>query len=247
MADGPHSRETRDFAREVKFLVDGSLHSKILDWQRANLQADANGAGPHADEYRTASLYFETDDFLVYHKTRSYGRSKFRVRRYGTMDIVFLERKFRTDRLLAKRRTIVPLPELEHLAGESPDRAWAGYWFHRRVLLRRLKPLIQMSYDRVARVGQSENGPVRMTVDTNLRVLPLPDRALIPGVGLPLIPDKTIIEIKYRVAMPALFRQFCEAFGIEPSKTSKYRLGLSALDYAPAPPPKDPPGSAPPR
>ena len=225
------TRETRDFAREAKFLVDVSKLPKVVDWARANLDADGHGTGVFADEYTTASLYFETTDFAVYQRQASYGRSKFRIRRYGLSDIIFLERKFRTERLLAKRRTTVPVTDLERLADAIPDRAWPGFWFHRRVLLRKLRPLIQMSYDRVARIGRSSTGPVRMTIDVNLRVLPMPDRAFIPGVGLPIVEDKCIIEVKFRRELPAIFKRFAETFGLEIQKVSKYRLGLTALDY----------------
>lgn len=225
------SRETRDWAREAKFLVDVRLRPQIVEWSRANLQADGHGSGVYADEYSTASLYFETAAFDVYQRNESYGRSKFRIRRYGMSNIIFLERKFRTERLLAKRRTTVPVEDLERLAGTDLDPLWPGYWFHRRILLRQLRPLIQMSYDRVARIGASNTGPVRMTIDTNLRVLPMPDRAFIPGVGLPLLEDKCIIEVKYRREIPAVFRRLAEEFGIEHQRISKYRLGLTALDY----------------
>ncbi len=228
-----NSRETREFAREIKFLVAESLAPGLVEWARANLARDAFGSGLLGDEYTTTSLYYETPDFDVYHRRGSYGRSKFRVRRYGGSDLVFLERKFRTHRLLTKRRTTVPTGDLEYLAASTAEPNWPGYWFHRRVLLRRLDPLIQMSYDRIARVGMAGTRPIRMTVDTNLRVLPMPDRALIPGVGFPLIHGQCIVELKYRVEMPALFKQLVETFKIESSAVSKYRLGLSALDYAP--------------
>src|SRR5262245_50630146 len=231
MAETLDSRETRDWAREVKFLVDRKLQTDVLGWMRANLSADEHGSGEFGDEYKTTSLYFETPSFDVYHRHASYGRSKYRIRRYGMLNIIFLERKFRTERLLAKRRTTVPVGDLERLAGSQLDPEWPGYWFHRRILLRRLRPLIQMSYDRVARIGTSSTGPVRMTIDTNLRVLPMPDHAFIPGVGLPLIEDKCIIEIKYRREIPAIFKRLAEQFGIEIQKVSKYRLGLTALDY----------------
>ena len=233
MATGVNSRETRDFARELKFLVNGALAPKITEWARLNLSRDCFGTGPFGDEYTTTSLYFETPAFDVYHRRGSYGRSKFRIRRYGSSDIVFLERKFRTERLLSKRRTTVPIPELDVLAGASPEPGWPGFWFHRRVLLRRLSPLIQMSYDRTARVGVASAGPMRMTIDTNLRVLPMPDRAFIPGVGFPLIDGMCIVELKYRVTLPALFKRLVEAFALEPGPVSKYRIGLGALDYAP--------------
>jgi len=228
-----NSRETRDFAREIKFLVDAGLAPRLVEWARANLARDAFGSGLFGDEYTTTSLYYETPDFDVYHRRGSYGRSKFRVRRYGSSDIVFLERKFRTHRLLAKRRTTVAITDLENLAAPVPEPNWPGYWFHRRVLLRRLDPLVQMSYDRIARVGTASGGTIRMTVDTNLRVLPMPDRAFIPGVGFPLIDGHCIVELKYRLELPALFKQLVETFRLEPSAVSKYRLGLSVLDYAP--------------
>jgi hypothetical protein len=236
------SRETRDWAKEAKFLVDDKLRPQIIAWSRANLEADGHGTGVFADEYSTASLYFETSEFDVFRRRDSFGRSKYRIRRYGLSDIIFLERKFRTERLLAKRRTTVPVSDIDRLAGSTPDPSWAGYWFHRRVLLRGLRPLIQMSYDRVARIGSSPTGPVRMTIDTNLRVLPLPDRAFLPGTGLPLVSDKCIVEVKYRVQLPAIFKRLAEEFGLEVQKVSKYRLGLNALDY---PLPRDDEDAAP--
>jgi len=233
MAAVLNSRETRDFARELKFLVDGRLAPQLREWARRHLLRDAFGSGAHGDNYTTTSLYFETPDFDVYHRRGSYGHSKFRIRRYGTSDIVFLERKFRTSRLLAKRRTTVPITDLELLAAPVPEPGWPGYWFHRRVLLRRLSPLIQMSYERTARVGVASAGAMRMTIDTDLRVLPMPDRAFIPGVGFPLIEGQCIVELKYRVAVPALFKQLVETFRLEARPVSKYRIGLGALDYAP--------------
>jgi hypothetical protein len=233
MAEAVNSRETRDFARELKFLVDEGRAPALREWARARLARDHFGSGSHGDDYTTTSLYFETPGFDVYHRRGSYGRSKFRIRRYGSAEVVFLERKFRTNRLLAKRRTTVPILEMDHLAAPTAIASWPGYWFHRRVLLRRLSPLIQMSYDRTARVGMASAGPMRMTIDTNLRVLPMPDRAFIPGVGFPLIEGKCIVELKYRVDVPAVFKELVETFNLAPSPVSKYRIGLGALDYAP--------------
>jgi hypothetical protein len=233
MSPAVNCRETRDFARELKFFIDEAQAPALRAWARAHLARDCFGSGPHGDDYTTTSLYFETPGFDVYHRRGSYGRSKFRIRRYGEADVVFLERKFRTSRLLAKRRTTVPIHEMEHLAAPAPREGWPGYWFHRRVLLRRLSPLIQMSYDRTARVGVAETRTMRMTIDTNLRVLPMPDRAFIPGVGFPLIEGHCIVELKYRVEIPALFRQLVETFRLAPSPVSKYRIGLGVLDYAP--------------
>ena len=76
---------------------------------RANLAPDEFGSGPEHDQFETSSLYFETGQFDVFHRRGSYGKSKYRVRRYGNSPIMFLERKFRTERVLIKRRTTAAL------------------------------------------------------------------------------------------------------------------------------------------
>jgi len=227
------SRETREFARETKFLVDATAVEDVKAWARANFGHDPNGAGEFKDEYATTSLYFDTPSFDVYRRNDSYARGKFRVRRYGLLDFIFLERKMRTDQLLAKRRTTVDLESLQRIGEPEADPAWPGYWFHRRILFRGLRPLVQISYDRTARQSLVDGNPVRFTVDTNLRVLPMPDRAFLPGVGFPVIEEKAIVEMKYRRELPGILRRAVETFKLTPAAVSKYRLGFDALGYAP--------------
>jgi hypothetical protein len=187
--------------------------------------------GPHGDEYQTSTLYMETPGFDVYRRQGSYGRSKYRIRRYGGSEVVFLERKFRTERLLAKRRTTVALNEIAKLSEIVDDRCWAGQWFQRRLQLRRLHPIVQLSYDRVARVAASPCGPVRLTIDRHLRVLPLPDFAFLPPIGLAFLDRTRIIEMKYQGDVPALFRELAETFCLEAQKISKFRAAMRAVDY----------------
>ena len=194
---GIHLRESRVHAREIKFVVDAARGPEVQAWMRANLAPDEFGSGPEHDQFETSSLYFETAEFDVYHRRGSYGNSKYRIRRYGGSPIMFLERKFRTDRVLIKRRTTAVLEDFARLDGNQPDPTWYGYWFHRRLVARQLKPLVQVSYVRTARLGHSEHGKARMTIDFDLRVLPLPDKAFLPGVGLPLLEGQNIIEVKY--------------------------------------------------
>ena len=230
---GVHSRETRSRAREIKFVVSNELASRIQTWMREHLAADDFGVGEHRDEYATTSLYFETDQFDVFHRRGSYGKSKYRARRYGTSPVMFLERKFRTDRVLIKRRTIVPVTDFDRLQANAADPAWDGYWFHRRLLARSLRPLIQVCYHRTARLGMSSTGQYRMTVDFDLRVLPLPDRAFLPGVGLPLLDGQNIVELKYCVALPGAFKRLVEEFALKTQPVSKYRAGLALLGLSP--------------
>lgn len=238
------SRETREFARETKFVVDVGLVGDVRAWARANLGRDPYGAGEHGDAYATTSLYFDTPSFDVYQRNRSHARGKYRIRRYGLLDFIFLERKMRTDRLLAKRRTTVPLEGLQRIGDLEADPAWPGYWFHRRTLLRKLRPLVQISYERTARLSLVEGAPVRFTIDTNLRVLPMPDRAFLPGLGFPVLEQKAIVEMKYRGVLPAILRRAVEEFNLVPVAISKYRTGFDALGYLAAPEAEQEPGLA---
>jgi hypothetical protein len=237
MADAPgiHLRETRAHAREIKFVVDGRIAPQLQAWMRENLQGDEFGSGEHRDRFATSSLYFETENFDVFHRRGSYGKSKFRVRRYGLSPIMFLERKFRTDRVLIKRRTTAAVQEFDRIERDVPDPSWHGYWFHRRLIARKLRPLVQVSYDRTARIGTSPYGKVRMTLDFDLRVLPLPDRAFLPGIGLPLLEGQNILELKYSAVLPAMFKRLIEEFGLRTQPISKYRAGLALLGLSPDP------------
>ena len=225
------SRETRDFARETKFLVNIEHLEDVRAWARANLGRDPHGTGEFGDAYATTSLYFDTPAFDVYRRNSSHARGKFRIRRYGLLDFIFLERKMRTERLLAKRRTTVPLDSLQRIGDPEADPKWPGYWFHRRILVRGLRPLVQISYDRTARLSIVNNEPIRFTIDSNLRVLPMFDRAFIPGAGFPVIEHLAIVEMKYRRELPAVLRQCVETFKLAPAGVSKYRLGFDALGY----------------
>jgi hypothetical protein len=232
---GLHLRETRAHAREIKFVIDAARGPELQAWMRANLAPDEFGSGPDHDQFETSSLYFETGQFDVFHRRGSYGKSKYRVRRYGTSPIMFLERKFRTERVLIKRRTTAALEDFRRIEVQEPDPDWYGYWFHRRLLARRLKPLVQVSYVRTARLGSSPHGKVRMTLDQDLRVLPLPDGAFLPGVGLPLMEESNIIEVKYCVTLPPILREVISQFSLTTQPVSKYRAGLALLGLSPNP------------
>jgi hypothetical protein len=235
MAAPTHIRETRDFARELKFLVDKAVGDEIRAWARGRLAPDPFGGGEAGDSYATTSLYFETADLCVYKRRGSYGRAKYRVRRYGLADNIWVERKLRTDTLLAKRRTPVGLDGLERLGSDTLDPGWPGYWFHARIRRRHLRPRVQVSYERTARLGRNDYGTIRLTLDDNLRSLPMPDRAFLPGTGYPLLDAQNILELKYRIEMPAIFKELVERFKLQPQPVSKFRLGLDAMGYLPVP------------
>ena len=224
-----HTRETRGSACEIKFVVDAALAPRLREWARTHLKADPHGAGPFGDEYDTTSLYFDTADFDVLQRRGSYGRAKYRIRRYNDSDLVFLERKLRKKKMLVKRRTVEHLDALPSLALLTPRKGAPGEWFHNRLLLRKLEPVCQVAYHRTARVVMCDDGLARLTLDASLSATPVDSPQFTPAHGAPLMPDYVVLELKYRVYLPAIFRQLVEEFALEPATISKYRLAMSAL------------------
>ena len=122
-------REIRESAFEIKFVVNQDTGQRIRERARTLLAADPwASSGPASDEYTITSLYFDTPDLAVYNRRGSYRRAKYRIRRYGQSDVVFLERKLRTKDLLTKRRTNVRLEDLPLLLSDddAADGTWAG-------------------------------------------------------------------------------------------------------------------------
>jgi hypothetical protein len=229
MLQASSTRDTRQAARELKFLVAPEQAADILDWARGRLAPDPHGSGESGDEYRTTTVYYDTDDLAVYWRQGSYGRSKYRIRRYGSSDVVFLERKLRTSDMLTKRRTAVPMSELTYLQGSAEGRDWPGHWFSRRLEARELKPVVRVSYRRHARVGIGSPDPVRLTLDDQIAAIAAAGTSFAPAVGVPVLAARTVLEIKYRRELPALMRHLVELFALEPAPVSKYRLAVDAL------------------
>ena len=221
-------RATRAFASETKFLIPAATGEAIREWARRHLTADPHGGGDAGDEYDTTTLYYDSPAFDVFHRRGSFGRSKYRVRRYGHHSQVFLERKLRRPGMLSKRRTLVPLGALAHL--DEPLIGWEGGWFQRRLELRRLRPVCEISYHRVARTGIGAHGPIRLTLDDRLVVSKATRAAFADrDEGLPFLRNQLVLELKYRFSAPPLFKQLVEVFALQPAAVSKYRLGIAAL------------------
>src|ERR687891_555342 len=116
------------FTAEIKFVVDAATGTQIRDWARGRLAPDPYGGGAFADEYRVSSVYFDTKARDVFHRRGSYGRSKYRIRRYHQEPRAFLERKLRTGSRLSKRRTNIELAALPLLAEDAALNGDATAW-----------------------------------------------------------------------------------------------------------------------
>lgn len=230
MAFSTEIRENRAFAAEIKFLAPVDRVDDLRAWARARLRPDPFGGGPHADTYQTNSLYFDTDAFDVFRRSGSYGRSKYRARRYGASADLFLERKLKTRNQVTKRRSMIEVGELPRLAEPEPRKGWAGHWFHRRLLARDLAPVCQVNYTRTALVHANGHGPIRMTLDVNLRAASTRELAFRDLSGEPsLIGSHGILELKYYYFRPPVFDELIERFALVAQPISKYRIAIGSL------------------
>jgi hypothetical protein len=226
------TREVRAFAAEIKFVLDAAVAADVRRWARKHLEPDPHGAGDARDEYLTTSVYFDTERLDVFHRRGSFGRSKYRIRRYGRDPVVFLERKLREPAVLAKRRTMAPLAALHRLTPIDPRTSWSGDWFHARLVARRLMPVCQVSYRRTARIGTAAGSLIRLTIDDALAAQPSSSTHFRDEPGVPAIDGRQILELKFRYGTPAIFKRLVEEFALTPEPASKYRLGMAATGQA---------------
>ncbi len=233
-------RETRELASELKFQIPATLAEGIREWARRRLSPDPNAPRETGDQYHLSSLYFDTEELDVFRRNGSFARSKYRIRRYGPSPIAFLERKLKTRGLVCKRRSPVNVHELQRLTKAEAVPGWPGFWYHQRLLVRQLQPILQIAYERTARVSTNGHGPIRLTVDQDIRAQPAKGLAFAEASGGQLVSDGyAIVELKYRHEMPLLFKELAEQFALNPKRISKYRVSVVALGMATEPVPEE--------
>ena len=220
------SRETKGLGAGSKFLIDGDSSDRRWSTGRgpiSRLTVTERRLRGRVHHGAVCGLRNRCVRRLL--PAASYGKSKFRIRRYGMSPIIFLERKFRTERLLAKRRTTVPVGDLERLATTELDRRG-------RVLVSSTDPATPPSPvdSDAVRPGRPNRCVADGSGPNDDRHEPsrAPDARprIHPWRRSPVIEDKCIIEVKFRRELPSVFRRFASEFNIEIQKISKYRLGL---------------------
>lgn len=223
--------EERFGAREVKFLVTPPQAAAIRQWASARLEVDPHAA-PGSMSYAVTSLYFDNDRFDVFYRRGSYGRAKYRVRRYGQSPSVFLERKMRTESTVAKRRCAVGLDEVQLIEADG-EAAWRGAWFQRRLTARQLHPVCRIGYQRTAFVTRGDaSSTARLTLDRGLEAVRIDAPVFGEAPAVAVMPESEILELKYAGAMPPVFKELLETFIVHRTPYSKYRAAMAALGIA---------------
>ncbi|HEY1066568.1 MAG TPA: polyphosphate polymerase domain-containing protein, partial [Pirellulales bacterium] len=219
-------------AFELKYVLDEQTAARVRDWAMENLSSDPHASGDVADGYHVNNLYLDTPHFDVFHRTPQSGRRKFRLRRYGRESQLWLEEKRKRQGCVFKRRVLIDERELgERLFASEPDADWIGAWFRKRLENRKLLPACQVTYRRFARVKATPNGPIRLTMDDQLRTAPA-DAWLVPAQPAPsncLLDGRVILELKFIEAMPALYRRLIDDLKLGVGSFSKYRTSISTV------------------
>lgn len=223
-------------AYELKFLLPDAQAHEVEAWARRHLTLDPHAAVCPENAYEIHGLYLDTPELDTYHRRGPLRRQKFRLRRYGSETCLYLERKRKNGDRVRKRRTLINDCDLS-LVPRPPDPAWPGHWFQLRRETCRLQPACQVSYLRVAFGGRCGEGSLRLTLDRSLRCAPVAEwHVSTVAAGLPLLAGQTLLELKFRARLPAVFKQLMQDFGLNPSPVSKYRLAIRAWGPAPSEP-----------
>jgi hypothetical protein len=220
-------------AFEMKFVVSEALAQDVERWAAKHLEPDAY-LDAETGSYQTTTLYLDTPAFDILNRADGYRRRKYRIRRYaqpgpGGEVQLHLERKTRRKDEVRKRRVTIAEHEIHRLAGVDLWANWSGDWFHQKVLKRDLRPACCVTYDRAAFMKLSDTGVLRLTLDRRIRGVPAQDWRLAPvTTGGELLPGQVVCEIKFRDAIPNLFKQLVGDLQLTPGSVSKYRRLMQA-------------------
>jgi hypothetical protein len=222
--------------RELKFVLTPEQLEPVAAWLRREMQPDPH-AKPSADEhYLVHSLYFDSDDFATFHRQEGYDQVKYRARRYGAGTQIFVEEKSKRKGLVSKRRTAIQAQQLALLAPGAAESGWDADWFCRRLEASAQSVRCQIAYQRLARTGNSEGAAVRATLDRDLRCVLDSQLAFaeLAGPGVRAL-EPLILELKYPVVLPSLFKRLIREFGLAARPISKYRLAILSCGLVVAP------------
>lgn len=236
--DAPHAAlspslrtlQNRHSAFEMKCLVGQDVATAIETAISAYMAPD-----PHHDAkggYTLSTIYFDSPELDVFRRRGRFKLLKFRARRYGDGDEVFLERKLKKGQLVRKRRVSAGLVSMQDGVEPTTPASVRNY----RCLVERFRmaPVCVLRYRRTAYFGTCSDGPLRLTFDRRV-VGRLASEWSFEGEGEEIDvmgDDQVVCELKYQDRLPAPFKALLHEFRLLPQGVSKYRRCMERFGIA---------------
>jgi len=224
---------------ELKFFLDPPTAAAVRDWATDRMAPDEFCDPAIPSGYHVTTLYLDTPDWDIYHRRSDVIDGKHRVRRYGVEPVLWLEKKRKSRNVVRKLRCAIAEDEIDELLATPPPRddansasgvnARPGDWFRDCVRQMSLAPAVVVRYQRYARVGVSPRGPVRLTIDSDIRGGAFGDLS-VPAAwdaGNELLPAGQILELKFTEHLPPVFKELLYEFRIGVTAFSKYRSSVT--------------------
>jgi len=197
--------------------------------------------------YKVSSLYYDSPAFDFYrtHLEGYQSRRKVRVRRYSSLNQgdYFLEIKNKTlfstnkyrikfDRnLLKKAAQLRDFNQLFELFLKKHEGNWISEMVHFDVTTLKIKPVVFISYKRIAYNSQFEYD-VRLTLDFNIQASRAKDffRFKHQGQARDILSNQLgVLELKSDQTMPRWFRDIIVRFGLRRVAFSKYQESIKSI------------------
>lgn len=218
-------------AYEIKFLLDEVRAREVEARLLTQLLPDPHGDPTLGGMYTITNVTCDAPDLPVFFRDERVKNRKYRVRRYGAGEVVYLERKRSRKGRVSKRRVEAACEQLSEIANGRADGA-AHTWFLQEVREMDLAPVCRMRYLRRALFGDTADGAVRVTFDRSIRGS-LADGWSMDAHGEErvLLDGLVVCEFKFHNAMPAVLKAIAAAMRLEPTGVSKYRTCVRAFAH----------------
>lgn len=226
--------------REQKYLITRRQYVQLVEKITPYMRHDKYG---REGKYSVTSLYFENAKQGIYFETKNKlkYRQKLRLRVYDDTDIngtAFFEVKQKHNKVVNKRRLVMPLAEAYRYLNDGTNRELSSYETSNPQVLReidhfrkfyQLHPEMIVSYNRHAFHGVADS-ELRITFDLDLKCRNK-DLALENGAyGSHFIDeDLVVLEVKVNDSVPLWLTRYLQELDCEQRSASKFCTSTELL------------------
>lgn len=226
--------------REQKYLITRSQYEQLAELVLPYMRPDKYGVN---GKYTVSSLYFENEEQDIYFETKNKlkYRQKLRLRVYDDTDrngIAFFEVKQKHNKVVNKRRLVIPLAEAYRYLENGEDEQLSSYETSNVQVLKEidhfrkfynLQPEMIVSYNRHAFHGITDP-ELRITFDLDL-MCRNQDLCLENGAyGERFIDeDLVVLEVKVNHSVPLWLTRYLQELNCEQRSASKFCTSTELL------------------